>query len=155
MGYKTHTKVWNLKRFYLFIFREGKGGRKRGRETSMRGCLSHTPLLGTWPTTQACALTGNHRGKLLVCRLVLNPLIRTSQGEIYFFKLYFILLSSQNAQSRHTRSLKAQSQPHHQWSLEFIPEFRFLLFISHPGCWSDLQPVFHLWSFSCLSPTPY
>ena len=35
-----------LKRFYLFIFREGKGGRKRGRETSMWEitsitCLSH------------------------------------------------------------------------------------------------------------------
>ena len=31
------------KRFYLFVFREGKGRRKRGRETSMRGCFSHTP----------------------------------------------------------------------------------------------------------------
>ena len=29
-----------IKRFYLFIFREGKGGRKRVRETSMCGCLS-------------------------------------------------------------------------------------------------------------------
>ena len=28
-------------RFYLFIFREGKEGRKRGRESSMCGCLSH------------------------------------------------------------------------------------------------------------------
>ena len=33
----------------LFIFREGKGGRKRGRETSMCGCLSSVTLLGTWP----------------------------------------------------------------------------------------------------------
>ena len=33
-----------FKRFYLFIFqREGKGGRKRERETSMCGCLSHAP----------------------------------------------------------------------------------------------------------------
>ena len=30
-------------RFYLFIFREEKGGRKRGRETSMCGCLSRAP----------------------------------------------------------------------------------------------------------------
>ena len=32
--------------FYLFIclfFREGKGGKKRGRETSMRGCLLRAP----------------------------------------------------------------------------------------------------------------
>ena len=32
-----------LKRFYLFIFREGKGGRKRRKETSMCGCLSSAP----------------------------------------------------------------------------------------------------------------
>ena len=31
---------------FLFIFREGKGGRKRGRETSMCGCLSHAPYWG-------------------------------------------------------------------------------------------------------------
>ena len=33
---------------------EGKGGRKRGRETSMCGCLSRTSHQGTWPTTQVC-----------------------------------------------------------------------------------------------------
>ena len=36
-------------RFYLFIFREGKGGRKRGRETSLCGCLLHTPYWGLGP----------------------------------------------------------------------------------------------------------
>ena len=42
--------------------REGKGGRKRGRETLMfeRNIdwlpLAH-PQPGTWPTTQACVLT--------------------------------------------------------------------------------------------------
>ena len=30
----------------LFIFREGKGGRKRGRETSLCGFLLHTPYWG-------------------------------------------------------------------------------------------------------------
>ena len=30
-------------RFYLFIFERGKGGRKRGRETSMCGCFSCVP----------------------------------------------------------------------------------------------------------------
>ena len=34
--------------------------------------LAH-PLLGTWPTTQVCALTGNRTGDPLVCRLALNP----------------------------------------------------------------------------------
>ena len=34
------------KRFYIFIFREGEGGRKRGREISMCGCLLSAPY---WP----------------------------------------------------------------------------------------------------------
>ena len=40
------------------------------------------PLLGTWPRTQACALTGNRTGNPLVPRLALNPLSHTSQGNI-------------------------------------------------------------------------
>ena len=86
----THTPnsmggIWQMcnsfffPRFYLFIFREGKGGRKRGRERPMCGCLSLTPLLGTWPETHSCALTGNRTGDPLVHRPVLNPLSHTSQ----------------------------------------------------------------------------
>ena len=41
-------------------------------------------LLGTWPTTQACALTGNQTGNLLVGRPVLNPLSHSSQGWALF-----------------------------------------------------------------------
>ena len=40
------------------------------------------PLLGTWPTTQACALTGNRTGDPLVHRPMLNPLCYTSQGSL-------------------------------------------------------------------------
>ena len=36
------------KEIYLFIFREGKGGRKRGRETSI-DCLFFTPKWGAGP----------------------------------------------------------------------------------------------------------
>ena len=39
--------------------------------------LAH-PLLGTWPATQTCALTGNQTGNLSVQRPVLNPLSHTS-----------------------------------------------------------------------------
>ena len=60
-----------FKRFYLFIFREEKGGRKRGRETSMCGCLSHAPYW-TWQTIWACARTGNEAGDPLVFRPALN-----------------------------------------------------------------------------------
>ena len=41
--------------------------------------LAHPPL-GTWPATQACALTGNLTSDPLVHRLALNPLSHTSQG---------------------------------------------------------------------------
>ena len=43
--------------------------------------LSH-PQLGTWPATQACALTGNRTSNLSVHRLALSPLTHTSQGMI-------------------------------------------------------------------------
>ena len=65
---------------YLFIFRDRKGGRKRGRETSMCGCLSCTPYWGSWTATQACVLTGNQTRDPLVLRWTLNPLRHTSQG---------------------------------------------------------------------------
>ena len=38
------------------------------------------PLLGTWPATQACALSGNQTGDPLITRLALNPLSHTRQG---------------------------------------------------------------------------
>ena len=51
----------------------------------MCGCLLSTPRLGTWPTTQACAPTGNRTSNPLVRRPVLNPLSHSSQGEIFFY----------------------------------------------------------------------
>ena len=55
------------------------------------------PQLGTWPVTQACALTGNQTCDPLVCRPALNPLSSGSQGYIFFIFLMspqsFILLT--------------------------------------------------------------
>ena len=43
----------------LFIFRErGKEGEREGEKHQCVVAPSR-PLLGTWPTTQACALVGN------------------------------------------------------------------------------------------------
>ena len=56
-----------IKRFYSFIVTQGKGGRKRGRETSVFGCLLRTPHWRPKPATQACALTGNRTRDPLVC----------------------------------------------------------------------------------------
>ena len=60
----------------------------------MCGCLSCGPLLGAWPATQACALTGNQTCNPLVCRLVLNPLSHASQGDKRFLSVVFIAVSS-------------------------------------------------------------
>ena len=49
------------------------------------------PTLGTWPTTQACAPTGNQIHDPLVCRPAINPLSHTSQGP--FSYLFFLSLS--------------------------------------------------------------
>ena len=46
------------------------------------------PLLGTWPTTQACALTGNPTRDLPVGGRVLNPLSHTNQGAGFFSHLF-------------------------------------------------------------------
>ena len=42
------------------------------------------PILGIWPTTQACALTGKETSDLLLHSLALNPLSHTSQGKYLF-----------------------------------------------------------------------
>ena len=46
-------------RFYLFIFRERVREEEREGEKYQCVVASDSPLLGTWPATHACALTGN------------------------------------------------------------------------------------------------
>ena len=65
----------------------GEKGREREKDTSM--CERYLdelpltrPLLGTWPATQARALTGNLTSDLSVHRLVLSPLSHTSQENL-------------------------------------------------------------------------
>ena len=64
-------RIVSFLRFYLFIFREEEG--ERGRNINVCLSLMH-PLLETWPTTQACALSGNRTDDPLVHRPVLSPL---------------------------------------------------------------------------------
>ena len=63
----------------MYSFLEGKEGRQRERNVNV-GLPLLCPQLGTWPVTQAYALTGNGTRDLLLCRLALNPLRHTSQG---------------------------------------------------------------------------
>ena len=52
------------------------------RERNSNPLPLSSPLLGTWPATQACTLTGNGTSNLSVRRLALNSLGRTSQGDM-------------------------------------------------------------------------
>ena len=72
-----------LKDFICLFLERGKEREKeRERNTNVWLPLIR-PLLGTWPATQACALTGNRTGDPLVHRLALNPLSHTSQGLLF------------------------------------------------------------------------
>ena len=91
-----------LKRF-LFIFRE-RGRRKKEGERNVNVWLPlECPLLGTWPATQACALTGIPTSNILVLRPALNPLSHTSQGCLLppFFSYTATKISSPPIQSLH------------------------------------------------------
>ena len=69
---------------YLFLDRRERREKERDRNINMWLLLMHL-LLGTWPATQACALTGNQTGDPLVCRPALNSLNHTSQGCLALF----------------------------------------------------------------------
>ena len=62
---------------FIYLFLERGGGRERN--INVWSPLVRPPL-GTRPSTQACALTGNQTCDPLVCRLACNPLSHTSQG---------------------------------------------------------------------------
>ena len=64
---------------YLLFLERGREGEIEGKNINVWLPLER-PLLGTWPATQVCALTGNQTGNPLVCRSALNPLSHTSQG---------------------------------------------------------------------------
>ena len=86
-----HSSLFFKDFIYLFLD-AGKGRRHRERNINVWLPVER-PLLGTWPTTQACALTGKQTGAPLVHRLVLNPLSHTSQD---YHSLLFLLLVCAN-----------------------------------------------------------
>ena len=71
---------------FIYLFLERGEGKEKERER--RGTLT-CPFLGTWPPTQACALTGNQTSDPLVCRSALNPLSCTNQGMILVLRCIF------------------------------------------------------------------
>ena len=83
---------------FIYFFLERGEEKEKERERNINVWLSLTcPQLGTWPATQACALTGNP----LICRpTVLNPLSYTRQGNLFIFLKYFIYLFLERGEGR-------------------------------------------------------
>ena len=66
----------------MYLFLDRGEGREKEREGNINVWLPlMCRLLGTWPASQACALTGNRTGDPLVHRLALNLLSHTSQSQ--------------------------------------------------------------------------
>ena len=71
-----------LKIFYLLFFLERGEGREKKTERNINMWLPFVgSLQGIWPTTQACALTGNQICEPLPQIPALNPLIHSNQGK--------------------------------------------------------------------------
>ena len=65
---------------FIYLFLERGEGREKERERNINQLPPTHPPLGTWPATQARALTGNGTSDLPVCGTMLHPLGHTGQG---------------------------------------------------------------------------
>ena len=104
---------------FFSFFREGKG------ERNISVWLPLTrPLLGTWPTTEACALTGNLIFNPLVHSPVLNPLSCTSQEP--FFEVFFLLGILQHYMFHLFWCCKLENRKLHVTSIFFLRERKWI-----------------------------
>ena len=69
----------------LFIYREGKGRRKREREKHQCVVASHVPPTGDLAHNPGMCPDWESNSKLLVCNPAPRPLSHTSQDSISFF----------------------------------------------------------------------
>ena len=77
-----------LKRYYLFIFREGEGRekeRERNIDVQETSVASHTPPTGNLAHNPGMSPTGNRTGNLSIRRMALNLLSHTSQGHQFIY----------------------------------------------------------------------
>ena len=93
----AHCRTPIILKDFIYLLLERGEGRERegekdwcGRETLIT-CFSHTPKLGTWLATQACALTRNGTSDLSVCRMTPIPLSNSSQGRTLILKAVLVL----------------------------------------------------------------
>ena len=78
-----------LKKCFIYLFLQKGEGKEKERERNNNVWLPLAiPILEAWPPTQACALTENHTGDILVPSLVLSQLSHTSQGSLLILKCH-------------------------------------------------------------------
>ena len=84
-----------FKKDFVCLFLERGEGREKERERNINVWLPlMLLLLGTWPATQACALTGIRTHNPLLCSPVLNPLSHISQGHTFLFQFDYLHVSN-------------------------------------------------------------
>ena len=107
--FEMQPNLWNFKKnIFIFIFNlilereEEREVEKHWCEReALISCLLHAPQPGTKPTTQACALTGNWTGDLLVCGTMPNQLSHTGQGWNSFFPSVTKFLTMKSVSETH------------------------------------------------------
>ena len=78
--------IFYFKNILFILFLERGEGREKERERNIKVCLPLMhPLLGPWPATWACALTGNQTSNTVGHRPAFSPLSHTSQGWIFIY----------------------------------------------------------------------
>ena len=75
---------------FIYLFLERGEGKERERNINVWLPLMWPPL-GTWPTTQLCALTGNRTDNPLVRRLALNHWATTARAENFSLIIFYII----------------------------------------------------------------
>ena len=101
----------------MFIYFRERGREGERKEKARERKLLMLPQQGTWPTTQACALTGNGTGDPSICRPAVNPLSHTGQGRMCTTYSIICILLTPSHKSSSTKDFKQCSKRNH-WKLK-------------------------------------
>ena len=128
--------------------------KERERNINVWLPLAH-PLLGTWLTTQACAVTGSQTSNPLSHRPALDPLSHTSQASIWVFDEYKIFLNlSVETLSPLIYFVKfhfiSSLIPNTSWF--FFPQMYCWVFVCSPLFMFPCQPSVDIVYFYCYLP---
>ena len=129
----------------IYLFLERGDGRQREGEKNQYVVASRVPQLGTWPATQACALTGNRTGDPLVHKPELNPLSYTSQGSsMVLIKINILIWPTRPRKGQWIKP--SVIPPAGSAATPHIPTFNFRPFFRHILFSPECLHLLPLWS---------